>query len=134
MATSMRECLTQDVDCDVLLACFYGLKSLDRDVFAELTTRSEPQTVDQIAESVGRDRSTAYRSVQRLVDSGFVQQEQINYDDGGYCHVFRPTNIDRIVADMRRILNEWYVAVDELIDEFDTKYSQFETPSTADDR
>ena len=97
-----------------------------------LTDRSEPLTVDEIAEEVDRERSTAYRSVQRLLQSGFVQKEQINYDQGGYYHVFRPTDPDEIADDMQRMLNDWYAKMGQLIGEFREKYGEaIEEPPAA---
>ncbi|MWV64460.1 helix-turn-helix domain-containing protein [Halorubrum sp. JWXQ-INN 858] len=122
MADSMSEYLKQDMECEGLLECIHGLKNLDKEIFLLLTDRTEPMTVDEIAEAVDRERSTAYRSVQRLVTSGFVQKEQINYDQGGYYHVFRPTDPDEIADDMQRMLNDWYAKMGQLIGEFREKY------------
>ena len=124
MADSMSEYLKQDMECEGLLECIHGLKNLDKEIFAVLTEQAEPLTVDEIAEEVDRERSTAYRSVQRLIKSGFVQKEQVNYDQGGYYHVFRPTDPDEIADDMQRMLNDWYAKMGQLIGEFRTKYDE----------
>ena len=124
MADAMSEYLKQDMECEGLLECIHGLKGLDREIFRVLTERSEPLTVDEIAEAVDRERSTAYRSVQRLLQSGFVQKEQVNYDQGGYYHVFRPTDPDEIADDMQRMLNDWYAKMGQLIGEFREKYDE----------
>ncbi|CAI50153.1 TrmB family transcription regulator [Natronomonas pharaonis DSM 2160] len=122
MANSMSEYLKQDMECEGLLECIHGLKELDKEIFQLLTETAEPMTVDEIADAVDRERSTAYRSVQRLVQSGFVQKEQVNYDQGGYYHVFRPTDPDEIADDMQRMLNDWYAKMGNLIGEFREKY------------
>ena len=124
MADSMSEYLKQDMQCEGLLECIHGLKNLDKEIFLLLTEQEEPLTVDEIAEEVERERSTAYRSVQRLVNSGFVQKEQVNYDQGGYYHVFRPTDPDEIADDMQRMLNDWYAKMGQLIGEFREKYDE----------
>jgi len=124
MANSMSEYLKQDMECEGLLECIHGLKALDKEIFAVLTEQDEPLTVDEIAEAVDRERSTAYRSVQRLINSGFVQKEQVNYDQGGYYHVFRPIDADEIADDMQRMLNDWYAKMGQLIGEFRTKYDE----------
>ena len=122
MAKSMNEMLRQDMECEGLLECFHGFKELDKEVFRVLTESAEPLTVDEIAAEVDRERSTAYRSVQRLLQVGFVQKDQINYDQGGYYHVFRPANPDEIADDMQRMLNDWYAKMGNLIGEFREKY------------
>jgi predicted transcriptional regulator len=124
MTKSMSEYLNRDMECQGLLECIHGLKELDREIFDVLAEHPEPLTVDEIAAEVDRERSTAYRAVQRLVKSGFVQKEQVNYDHGGYYHVFHPTDPDEIADDMQRMLNDWYAKMGQLIGEFRETYDQ----------
>ncbi len=124
MADAMSEYLKQDMQCEGLLECVHGLKELDKEIFRVLTESPEPLTVDEIAAEVDRERSTAYRSIQRLLQSGFVQKEQVNYDQGGYYHVFRPTDPDEIADEMQRLLNDWYAKMGQLIGEFREKYDE----------
>jgi predicted transcriptional regulator len=124
MADAMSEYPKQDMQCEGLLECIHGLKELDKEIFRVLTEASDPLTVDEVAEAVDRERSTAYRSVQRLLQSGFVQKEQVNYEQGGYYHVFRPTDPDEIADDMQRMLNDWYAKMGQLIGEFREKYDE----------
>ncbi|XVH31243.1 helix-turn-helix domain-containing protein [Haloferacaceae archaeon DSL9] len=123
MANSMGEMLRQDMQCEGLLECFHNLKEIDKDVFTLLNERSEPLTVDEIADEIDRERSTAYRSVQRLMQAGFLQKEQVNYEQGGYYHVYRPRDAEEIAREMQRMLNDWYAKVGQLIGEFGEKYA-----------
>ena len=124
MPDPMTEQLQQDMECEGLLECFHGLKQLDRDVYQALVATEEPLTVDEIADAVDRERSTAYRAVQRLLQAGFIQKEQVNYDQGGYYHVYRPADPDAIADDMQRMLNDWYAKMGQLIQEFEDKYAE----------
>ena len=110
------------MECEGLLECLYGLTELDREVFGALVESETALTVDQVAETVDRERSTAYRSVRRLVDTGLVEREQINYDDGGYYHVFSPVDGEEAAGEFQRLLNEWYAQMGGLIAEFREKY------------
>jgi predicted transcriptional regulator len=122
MAESMAEYLQQDMECEGLLECIHGLKELDRRCYRVVVESEEPLTIDEIADSIDRERSTAYRAIQRLLQTGFIQKEQVNYDQGGYYHVYRPTNPDQVTNDMQRMLNEWYAKMGQLIQEFEDKY------------
>jgi predicted transcriptional regulator len=124
MADSMAEYLEQDMTCEGLLECFHGLGQLEQDCFRVLVESAEPLTVDEVAVRVDRERSTAYRSVQRLLGAGFVQKEQVNYEQGGYYHVYRPTDPDEVADDMQRMLNDWYAKMGQLLQEFRDKYDQ----------
>ena len=124
MADSMTDYLRRDMECEGLLECIHGLTRLDQVVFGALTDAPEPLTVDEIAERVDRERSTAYRSIQRLQDAGFVDKEQVNYEQGGYYHVYRPADPGEIADDMQRTLNDWYAKIGQLIGEFREKYDE----------
>jgi len=124
MVESMSEHLQQDMQCEGLLECVHGLKELDKECFQVIVRSDEPLTIDEIADEIDRERSTAYRAVQRLLKSGFIQKEQVNYDQGGYYHVYKPTDPDRVADEMQRTLNDWYAQMGQLISEFREKYAE----------
>ncbi|GAA3857903.1 helix-turn-helix domain-containing protein [Haloarcula argentinensis] len=123
----MSEQLRRDMQCEGLLECFHGLKELDKECFRALVEADEPLTVDELADAVDRERSTAYRAVQRLLQTGFIEKDQINYDQGGYYHVYSPTDPSQIAGEMQRMLNDWYAKMGQLIQEFENKYEQSDT-------
>ena len=127
----MSEQLRNDMECEGLLECFHGLKQLDKECFQAVVGAEEPLTVDEIAVAVDRERSTAYRAVQRLLQTGFIEKNQINYDQGGYYHVYSPTDPSKIADDMQRLLNDWYAKTGQLIQEFETTYERSETAAPA---
>lgn len=86
---------------------------------------------DEIAAEVDRERSTAYRAIQRLLQVGLIGKEQINYDHGGYYHVYRPTDPQEIAADMQRLLNDWDAKMGQLIQEFERKYDHQDTTASS---
>jgi predicted transcriptional regulator len=127
MPDSMGEYLQRDMSCEGLLDCFHGLKELDREVFDVLAGSETAMTVDEVAAAVDRERSTAYRAIRRLVEAGIVEREQINYDDGGYYHVFRPRAADEVADEMQRMLNDCYAKMGQLIDQFRDEYDDAAT-------
>jgi len=129
MASSMVEYLQSDMECEGLLECLHGLKQLDRRCFEVLVETDDHLTVDEVAEAVERERSTAYRSIQRLLQAGLIQKEQVNYEHGGYYHVYHPTDPDEVADDMQRMLNDWYAQMGTLIQEFRDKYDEKIVPA-----
>lgn len=122
MVESMSEMLGRDLECESLLDCFHGLNDLDRQVFQLLVEADGPRTVDEIAAEIDRERTTAYRSLQRLLNAGIIDQEQRSFDSGSYYHVFSPADPDQVADEMQRLLNDWYATMGQLIAEFRTKY------------
>lgn len=124
MTESLRDMLQSDMECEGLLECLHGLTDLDRTVFETLFDAEGAMTVDEIATAVDRERSTAYRSVKRLEEAGFVEREQRTYEGGGYYHVFSPADPDAMADDMQQMLNGWYAQLGQLIGEFREKYGE----------
>lgn len=112
------EMLRQGLECEGLLGCFHGLTDLDQSCVGTLADSREPLTVDNMAGEVDRERSTVYRSVERLKEADFVHREQRNYEDRGYYHVYRSADPDNTGDDLQRLLNDWYIQLDQLIYEF----------------
>lgn len=126
MPESLKEMVGQDMQCESLLECFHGTGDLEKRVFSVLVESEGPLTVDEIAESVDRERSTTYRAVRRLREAGFAKREQVNYEDGGYYHIFEPVDADEIATGMQQLLNEWYAQMGQSIGEFREKYAEQE--------
>ena len=124
MPDSMVEQLQRDMECEGLLECIHGLKQLDRECYKVLVASEEPLTIDEVGERVDRARSTAYRSIQRLLRAGFVRKDQVNYDGGGYYHVYYPADPAGVATDMRRMLDDWYAKMDRLIREYEEEYGE----------
>ncbi len=131
MTETLSDHLRQDMQCESLLQCFHGLKPLDKRCYEILVDNKSPVTIDQISEEVDRERSTVYRSIQRLLNTGIIQKEQVNYKNGGYYHVYYPTDPEDVTDTMQRMLNDWYAKMGQLIQEFENKYEdRIESPPT----
>ncbi|MFB6362129.1 MAG: helix-turn-helix domain-containing protein [Halobacteriales archaeon] len=124
MGTSVAEELRRDLACEDLLECVHGLTDLDRTCFRTVAKAQDPLTVDEIAERVDRERSTAYRSVHRLLDAGFLEKDQVNYDHGGYYHVYRPVDPDEVAEDMAELIDRWHAKMTDLVTEFREEYGE----------
>jgi predicted transcriptional regulator len=120
---SMTEHLEREMTCEGLMECLHGSPSLDRRTYRVVAESDEPLTVDEVAEGIDRERSTAYRSIVRLEAAGFVERTQRNYENGGYCHVYRSRSPDDVADDMQRTLNDAYATLGTLIAEFREKYA-----------
>lgn len=127
MVEALNRHLERDLECEGLLECLYELNELDRECFRVLSEAEDSLTIDELAKAVERERSTAYRSVQRLLEVGLVQKEQVNYDQGGYYHVYRITEPDQVAGEMQEKLNDWYAQIGYMISRFRAKYADGET-------
>jgi len=124
MPDAIRTLLEEDVQCEYLLDCFHGLTELDRSCFEQLVASTEALTVDELAERVERDRTTAYRSVQRLLEADLVEQRQVSGEGSSYHHVYEPRDPEVIADQMQRELNDYYAKMGQLIHEFRDKFGE----------
>jgi predicted transcriptional regulator len=67
VATSVREDLERDLGCLDLLGCIHGLNERDKVIFQLLQQAEEDLAVDDVADRLDCERSTAYRSITRLL-------------------------------------------------------------------
>ncbi|EJN57619.1 helix-turn-helix domain-containing protein [Halogranum rubrum] len=124
MPDAVQKQLRDDREYEHLLDCMLGLNKLDRGVFRLLVESAEPLTVDQIATFIDRERTTAYRSVRRLQETGVAVQEQESCPKGGYHHVYRVSDPDEIADEFQRMLNRWYADTGQLIQGFRDTYGE----------
>jgi predicted transcriptional regulator len=124
MGTSVAAELRRDLACEDLLECVHGLIDLDRACFRTLSDADEPLTVDEIADRVDRERSTAYRSIHRLLEAGFLRKEQVNYEQGGYYHVYHPVDPDDVAEEMATLIDQWHHQMSSLVAEFRDEYGE----------
>ncbi|MFB6207994.1 MAG: helix-turn-helix domain-containing protein [Candidatus Nanohaloarchaea archaeon] len=123
MARSLSRLFEERKDSDFSLSVVYGLKEIDRRVFRQLAGEGCGMKIDTLADSVDRDRSTVYRSVQRLTDAGVVEKKKVNYDSGGYYHLYVPEDPGKAAEDMREEVERCREQMEEMIRVFREKYS-----------
>jgi predicted transcriptional regulator len=104
--------------CADLLRCMYNLSDLDMEVLSILL-RDGPTTADDLAERLGRDRSTVYRGLQKLVSCQVVNKETRSLDRGGYYHVYASVPRDLLRERLEHCIEEWNTRVRSLLANFD---------------
>jgi len=122
MPDSLVADLESEMACEDLLDCVYGLAAVDERTFLTLVDDGGALTVDELADRLDCGRTTAYRSVQRLLEAEVVRREQVNYDDGGYHYVYRARRPEAVADAMQRVLNDWYAQTGQLIRQFREEY------------
>ena len=91
-----------------LLCCAFGLRNSELDVYFSLI--SGPKTVEEIAERIGKDRSTVQRVLNRLHSKGLAKREMETIDRGGYYYTYSAEETEIIRDQILAQLEEWYQA------------------------
>jgi len=120
------EALVDDLDAEMepaeLLDCVYGLGPVDEAAFRTLVDAAEPLTVDELAATLDRGRTTAYRAAERRREAGLARRTSRTAEGGGRYHAYRAVDADEAADQMLRRLNDWYAQTGQLIREFRREY------------
>ena len=99
--------LNNKICCDDVLKCVFDLNNLDIDVYNKLKKFGEMRA-DELAKKINKDRSTVYRSLQKLACCNLCLKETKNIGRGGYYHIYRWNNISEAKKELEECIDKWY--------------------------
>ncbi len=102
-------------NCENAIRCFFDLSTQDLKVYRELLENG-PGTAIEIGNRIGRDRSTAYRSVSKLVDNRLAFKKIRNREGGGIFHVYEAVEPDKVQEMLIETIEEWYTNVKSVVE------------------
>jgi predicted transcriptional regulator len=102
-----------------LFIYLYDLSPLELDLLFFLIKNKKPLTMDELARKADRDKSTIFRSLQKLVGLGICIKDTKTLKEGGYYHAY-------IAIDMESFRMETEKRVKELHESFDRLLKKFE--------
>ena len=82
---------TKNVCCDDVIRCIFDFNDLDLKVYKKLKEDGET-TAQNLAAKLGKERSTIYRSLQKLTKCGICIKKTNYIKTGGHYHSYK--NID----------------------------------------
>jgi predicted transcriptional regulator len=101
----------------------YDLSPLDLDILFMLISKKNGEkqmTLDQVSKETDRDRSTAFRSLQKLVTLGLLMKETKTIKDGGYYHVYSAVDMETFKKEAERKVRDLQKSLDRLLKKFET--------------
>jgi predicted transcriptional regulator len=103
----------------------YDLSPLDLDILFMLIGNNnindkKPMTLDEVSEIVDRDRSTTFRSLQKLVTLGLCVKETKTIKEGGYYHVYSAVDMQTFRVETEKKVKELQRSLDRLLKKFET--------------
>jgi predicted transcriptional regulator len=104
--------------CADLVQCLYNLAELDMEILRRLMTQG-PARAEDLADELGRDRSTVYRSLQKLVTCQSVAKETRSLERGGHFHLYTAVPKDVLRMRLEDCIEEWHGRLLEMLGRFD---------------
>ena len=99
----------------------YDLSPLDLDILFMLISKKneEPMTLDEVSKVTDRDRSTTFRSLQKLVTLGLCMKETKTLKEGGYYHVYSIVDMETFKVETERRVRDLQRSLDRLLKKFE---------------
>ncbi|WP_202319451.1 helix-turn-helix domain-containing protein [Archaeoglobus neptunius] len=110
--------MTCSPDLKCVLKCALDISCLDMDIYL-LLLKNPGYDVETLAEELGKDESTVYKSLRNLMDKGLVKREYRILKGGGYKYLYFPTNFEEFKRIARRSVEEWLKSFEKMIDELE---------------
>jgi predicted transcriptional regulator len=100
----------------------YDLSPLDLDILFMLIKNNKegkPMTLDEVSEVVDRDRSTTFRSLQKLVTLGLCVKETKTIKEGGYYHIYSAVDMQTFKVETEKKVKDLQRSLDRLLKKFE---------------
>ena len=85
-----------------LFIYLYDLSPLELDMLYILIRNKKSMTLEELAKKVDRDKSTVFRSLQKLVGLGICNKETKTLKEGGYYHAYSAIDIESFKIEQRK--------------------------------
>ena len=108
--------MKSSIKCDDAIKCVFNLNSLDLKVYKKLKQLG-PIRANELANHLNRERSTVYRSLQKLSKCGVCQKTTKTLDQGGYFHEYSCNSIIDIQKEAINCLDQWYLSVKHTLEQ-----------------
>jgi len=96
-----------NINCGNIIQCIFDLNNLDVKVYKTLKEIGVARA-DELAKKLFKNRSTVYRSLQKLTCCRLCIKETKNIDKGGYYHTYTCSDISKIKRELEGQIESWY--------------------------
>lgn len=104
----LPEGLFADVSsCQDLMRCAYSLNEFEVHLYKKLSEVG-PVRVDELAKHLGKERSTVYRALQKLMSCGMCYRETRALERGGYYHVYLAADRTELRRKLEQCVSDWH--------------------------
>ncbi len=107
--------------CEDVMQCFFNLNEFEIGLYLKLVNES-PQRSDKMAKKVGKDATTVYRALQKLISCGICFRDTKTIDRGGYYHVYSAISPELVRKKINDCIDQWNITMKKALEEFDSKF------------
>ena len=108
----------ENICCDDVIQCIFDLNVLDLNVYRKLRDVGESRA-DDLAKRMDKERSTVYRSLQKLASCGLCIKKTNTIETGGYYHTYSCVDAKYVKKKTELCIDKWYKSMKEMTQLFD---------------
>lgn len=99
--------LDKNICCNDVIQCIFDLNNLDIEIYQILKKikKARPQT---LSKQLNKERSTIYRSLQKLTQSGLCIKKTNKIKTGGCYYTYELNNPEKIKKHLEDCIEKWY--------------------------
>jgi len=106
----------EDLQKHEMLAHLYGISETDAKAYFEIL-QENTLTLKELTEKLGKDRTTAQKTIKKLVEKGLVHRRKINLVKGGIKYSYEALPFSLVKEKMIERVNAWQsIAVTKIND------------------
>jgi predicted transcriptional regulator len=102
-----------------LFIYLYDLSPLELDLLFFLIKNKKPLTMEELARKADRDKSTIFRSLQKLVSLGICIKDTKTLKEGGYYHAYSAIDMESFRMETEKRVKELHESFDRLLRKFE---------------
>jgi predicted transcriptional regulator len=102
-----------------LFIYIYDLSPLDLDILFLLIKNKKAMSLEDIVKEIDRDKSTVFRSLQKLVTLGICFKETKTIKEGGYYHVYSSIDVKAFKIQTEKKVKELEASFHRLLRKFE---------------
>ncbi len=115
--------LRSTIQCEELIKRIFNLTEREIEVYRILRELGATR-VDELARCLNKERSTIYRSLQKLTEYGLCEKLTKTLEKGGYYHLYECKDLHEIKKLAEECIERWYRSMKETLKLFEQSLSE----------
>lgn len=108
----------ENISCKDIMQCIFELNKLDLEVYKKLK-ELEKSRADILAKKLNKDRSTIYRSLQKLTSYGLCTKKTRTIETGGCYHIYWCNDSKQVRKEIESCIDEWHISMKNTLKKFE---------------
>jgi predicted transcriptional regulator len=104
-----------------LFTILYDLSPLELELLFILIAKNKPIALETLAKDLDRDKTTVFRSLQKMVNLRICEKETKTLKEGGWYHVYKSIDVAAFKMETEKRVKEIKESFDRLMKRFESE-------------